>query len=99
MALAVAVVFAVGFIVLFVVGNEIVERETVMTGDEVDARARATAGGLVEVRGTGQPRCEFAEGCGFAPPVVTHSVAILPVPLGPQTWKIPDLVSAFTDVP
>ena len=34
---AVAVVFAVGFVVLLVIGDEIVEREPVVTGHEVDA--------------------------------------------------------------
>ena len=34
---AVAVVFAVGLVVLVVVGNQVVEREAVVAGDEVDA--------------------------------------------------------------
>ena len=70
-----------------------------MAGDEVDARARPPAGGLVEIRRPGQPGREFAEGRGLAPPVVTHSVAILPVPLGPQTREVADLVAALADVP
>ena len=35
---AVAVVFAVRFVVLVVVGDEIVQREAVVRGDEIDAR-------------------------------------------------------------
>ena len=57
------------------------------------------AGRLVEVRRPGQPGRELAEGCGLAPPVVAHSVAILPVPLGPQTGEVADLVAALADVP
>ena len=34
---AVAIVFAVGFVVFVVVADEIVERESVVRGDEVDA--------------------------------------------------------------
>ena len=37
----VLVVLAVGLVVALVVGDEIVEREAVMRGDEVDARPRA----------------------------------------------------------
>src|SRR5205085_2396604 len=39
----VAVLFTVGLVVLFVVADEVVQREAVMRGDEVDARPRASA--------------------------------------------------------
>src|SRR4029079_8730375 len=48
---------------------------------------------------SGQPRGELAEGCGLTPPVITHSIAILPVPFGPQTWKVADLIAALADIP
>src|SRR6185437_16912416 len=99
MAFAVAVVLAVGLVVLLVVGDEVVEGESVVCGDEVDAGAGPAAGRFVEVRRPGQPGRELAECRGLAPPVVTHSIAILPVPLGPQTREVADLVSALADVP
>ncbi len=99
MAFAVSVLLAVGLVVLLVIGHKVIERETVVTGDEVDARARPPPGGLVEVRRPGQPRTEFAKGRGLTPPVVTHSVAILPVPLRPQTWEIAYLIAALADIP
>ena len=40
-ALAVGAALAVGLVVLLVVGDEVVEREAVVRGDEVDARGRA----------------------------------------------------------
>ncbi len=40
---AIAVVLAVGLVVLLVVGDEIVEREAVVAGDEVDRCRRAPA--------------------------------------------------------
>ena len=46
-ALTVTVVLAVGFIVLFIVGNQIMKREAVMSGYEVDAGIRPSSGGLV----------------------------------------------------
>ena len=51
---AVVVVLTVGFVVLLVVRDEVVQGETVVSDDEVDARARATSGGLVEIRGSGE---------------------------------------------
>ena len=48
-ALAVAVVLAVGLVVLLVVGDEVAQREAVVRGDEVDARDRPAAGVLVQV--------------------------------------------------
>src|SRR6201995_3308395 len=99
MAFTVAVVLAVVLVVFVVVGHQVGQREAVVAGDEVDAGTRPPAGGLVEVRRSGQARGELAEGRGFAPPVVAHSVAIFPVPLGPQTWEVAGLVTALTDIP
>jgi hypothetical protein len=45
--LAVTIVFAVGFIVFFIVGNQIMKRKAVMSGDEVDACIGPPAGGLL----------------------------------------------------
>src|SRR6185312_17501824 len=88
-----------GLVVLLVVRHQVGQREAVVTSDEVDARAWPASSGFVEVRRSGQPRGELAEGCGLTPPVIAHSIAILPVPFGPQTWKVADLVAAFADVP
>ncbi|MNC85935.1 hypothetical protein D3C83_15600 [compost metagenome] len=53
--LAVAVVGEIGLVVLFVIAHEIVERKTVMRGDEVDARAGAASAVAVEIARSGQP--------------------------------------------
>jgi len=45
--LAVTIVFAVSFLVFFIVGNQIMKREPVMSGDEVDACIGPPAGGLL----------------------------------------------------
>ena len=47
---AVAVVFAVGFVVLVVVADEIVQGEAVVRGDEIDAGVRASAAVLIQDR-------------------------------------------------
>jgi hypothetical protein len=58
-ALAVAAALAVGLVVLLVVGHEVVEREAVVGGDEVDRGDRAAAVVLVEVARAGQPGREL----------------------------------------
>ena len=51
--MAVAVVFAVRLVVLVVVGDEVVEVEAVMRGDEIDAGPRLAAALVEEVAETG----------------------------------------------
>ena len=83
-------------VVFFVVGHQICEGEAVVCGDEVDARAGAAATGLRTDPDDPVSRdANSAPGLlGCAPPVVTHSVAVFPVPLGPQNPEIADLVTA-----
>src|SRR3712207_7608945 len=45
------------FVVLVVIADEIVQRETVVSGDEIDARVRATAVVLIQI-GTAGERSE-----------------------------------------
>ena len=99
MALAVAIVFAVRLVVLLVVGHEIAQRKPVVRGDEVDARVGLARGALIEIGAAGEPRAELGERLVTAAPEIAHGVAILAVPLGPEGWKIPDLIAAFADVP
>src|SRR3712207_7557070 len=82
-----------------VLGDQVVEREPVVRGDEVDARHRAPAGVLVEVGRAGEPAGELADGGGLAAPEVADGVAVLAVPLGPQGREVADLVAALADVP
>ena len=58
---AVAVVFAVGLVVLVVVADEIVQREAVVRGDEVDAGVGLAAVVLVQIAAAGEPVGEFAD--------------------------------------
>ncbi len=51
---AVAVLLAVGLVVLLVVADEIREGEAVVRGDEVDARVRHATGVCVEVAAAGE---------------------------------------------
>ena len=92
---AVAVVFAVGLVVLAVVRHQVLEREAVVAGDEVDAlrrlaRARAVQVGAAE-QAVGQPR----DGAVVAAHEGTHVVAEVAVPLLPAVAdEVADLVQA-----
>jgi hypothetical protein len=63
-ALAVVAALAVGLVVLLVVGDEVVHREAVVRGDEVDGGVRPAAVVLVEVGRPGEPDGELASVAG-----------------------------------
>src|SRR5690606_31636253 len=96
---AVAVALAVGLVVLLVVGDEVVQRETVVSGDEVDAGIRQPAVALVEVAAARESRGHLRDLSRVATPEATDRVAVLPVPLGPAHREVPDLVAAFAEIP
>ena len=96
---AVAVVLAVGLVVLVVVADQIVQREAVVGGDEIDAGVGLAAAVLVEVAGAGKAPGEIADQAAVALPVGAHGVAVAVVPLGPAGGKIADLVAALAQVP
>ena len=95
---AVAVVLAVGLVVLGVVRDHVAQREAVVGGDEVDRGERVAPAVLVEVGGPGQARGERVRP-GLAAPEVAHRVAVDAVPLAPQHGEVADLVAARADVP
>ena len=64
---AVAVVLAVGLVVLGVVGDQVGQGEPVVHGDQVDRRGGPPAGAGEEVRGAGEPGGEVAEQRRVAP--------------------------------
>src|SRR6201996_4484822 len=67
---AVPVVLAVGLVVLVVVGDQVVDGEAVVRGDEVDRRGRAPAVVLVQVGRAGDTGRELAQRAGLAAPEV-----------------------------
>src|SRR5690606_22229262 len=97
--MAVAVVLEVRLVVLLVVGPEIGQRETVMRGDEVDARPGATAAVLEEVRRAEKAGGEARERLLLALPVAADIVAIAAVPLGPAGREVAELIAVRPDIP
>src|ERR1019366_1619151 len=82
---AISVVLAVGEIVLLVVGNQIVEREAIVAGHEVDAVVRFAGAGLVEVGTAQQTGGERRGHAGIALYELAHIVAINAIPLRPSS--------------
>ena len=96
---AVAVVLAVGLVVLVVVGHQVGEREAVVGGDEVDAGVRPPPGAPVQVGRAGEAARELADLAAVALPVGAHAVAIAVVPLRPAEREVAHLVAAVAEVP
>ena len=96
---AVAVFLAVGLVVLFIVGNQIVQSKTVMGGDEVDAGEGQPGGLFIKVRTAGDAGCELTQGLLLPAPEITDAVAVFAVPFGPYRRKVADLVAALAHVP
>src|ERR1035441_6871537 len=82
---AVAVVLAVGEIVLVVVGNQVVEREAIVVGHEVDAVVRFAGAVVVEVGTARQTGGERRGHAGIALHELAHIVAINAIPLRPSS--------------
>ena len=95
---AVAVVLAVGPVVLLVVGHEVAQGEPVVGGHEVDRGVRRAPVVAVQVTGAGQPGRDVADRA-LAPPEVAHGVAELVVPLGPLLRQRADQVAVHRGVP
>ena len=96
---AVAVVLAVGLVVLVVVGDQVAQREAVVGGDEVDRGVRRAPVVGVQVGGARQPGRHLADAAGLQPPEVAHRVAVAVVPLAPRRREAADLVAVHAGVP
>ena len=98
-AFAVAVFLEVCLVVFFVVADEIVEREAVVRGDEVDARGGLPAGPRIQVIASSETGRELGHRPAVAAPEPAHRISILPIPLGPQHREIADLIPALAEIP
>ena len=96
---AIAIFLAVRLVMFLVVAHEIAQREAVVSGDEIEARARAPAIVCVEIAAAGQSRGQLADRAAVAFPKAPHAVAILAVPLGPEHGKIADLIAVRPEIP
>src|SRR5207244_10722849 len=96
---AVAIRLQIGVVVLALVADEVLQREAVVRGDEIDARSRAAPGALEDVARAGEARGELADHARLAFPEGTDCVAVFVVPLDPARREVAELVAALAEVP
>src|SRR5215217_2362567 len=96
---AVVVAFTIRLVVLVVVGNEIVQGEAVVGGEEIDPGPWTATPMVIDVAGPCETGSKIA-GCVIGVlPVIPDRIAIFIIPLGPAGWKAAHLVSTWADVP
>src|SRR5262249_439683 len=96
---AVAVLLEVRFVVLVLVAQQVVQRETVVRSHEVHARRRLAGGGFEQVARSGQARSQRADQAGVAAPPGARRVAILVVPLRPARRKTAQAIAVRPEIP
>ncbi len=96
---AIAIVLAIGFVVLGVIRVQVGQGEAVMNGDVVDARTWRPAVVIEDVCGAGHPAAHVADQVAVAAPVAAQGLAIPVVPFRPLRRKAADLIAASANVP
>ena len=95
----VAVVLAIGVIVLVVVADQVVQGKTVVRRQKIDAGVGLPSVVLEHIAGGGKTARKFAQRGALPQPEITHRVAVLIVPLKPAGGKIAKLIATRPDVP
>ncbi len=89
----ITIIFTVFGVVFLFVRNQIVHREAVVAGDEIDAAKRWASGVLVQIAAAGKSGREGTQCSAVATPESSHVVAVTAVPLCPaMISKRADLV-------
>src|SRR6185437_5445341 len=92
---AVAVVLAIGPIVLVPEAHEVIEREAIVAGEEIDAALGALAGLRIDVGAAADAAGECAEHGLIATPEAAHVIPVAAIPFRPAPFgKAPHLVRA-----
>src|SRR5581483_631846 len=95
----VAIVLAVGLVVLIIVRDKVVEIEAVMGGNEIDAGPRLATTFVEEIAGTRNAFCKIGQHADIALPEAPHRVAKLIIPFRPTRRELADLVATGADIP
>src|SRR4051812_27438333 len=96
---SVAVLFAISFVVLVVVTDQVAQSETVMGSNEVAARGGRPAIVRVKVAAARYAGRQFSYRCAMSFPESADRVTILSVPLTPKNREVTYLVTARSQVP
>src|ERR1700686_1748395 len=89
---AVVVSLAIRLVVLLVIGNEVMQREAVMRGDEIDTGPGLAAAAVEQTGGAGEPGGEVGDLAGVALPVTPDRIAGTFVPFGPAGREMANLI-------
>ena len=89
----------VHLVVLFVVGDQVIQRETIVRGDEIDAGVWASPIVLIQIGAPGEPIAHLPKAALVAFPKTANGVAIFPIPFRPKHREIPNLIAALAHVP
>ncbi len=79
----VLIVFAVGFVVLLVVADQVFQREAIVCSDEIDAGVGTAAIILIQIAAAGKAVTEIRKLSFVALPIAANGIAIFTVPLRP----------------
>ena len=99
MVFAVAVVFAVGFVVFVAVADEIAQGKAVVRGDEVDGAGRAAPVVAEYVVAAADALGKRPQPAVFPQPEATHIVAEAAIPFGEARRVLAEVVAVRADVP
>ena len=95
----VAVVFAIGVVVFFVVADQIAQRKAVMRGNEIDAGRRTAAAVVENIGRPGQTFGKCTQITAFPRPKRAHIIAETAVPFGKRLREIAQVIAALANVP
>ena len=96
---SVAIILAIGLIVLFIVADQVLQCETIMRGNKIYARPGTPAAVAEDVGRARHARGEIGDETLVTLPKAPHCVAVLPIPLRPARRKIAQLVAVRTEIP
>src|SRR5258707_15152118 len=99
MAVSVAIVFAVRFIVLVVVGDQVVQREAIVNGNKIDTGPRRFALMLIQIRTAGKTIGKLRQDTVVSLPIAAGTVSGFPLPFRPRRRKPPNHVTPFPPGP
>ena len=95
----VAVFLTVGFVVLVVVGDQIIDGHTIVGGHEIDAGPRLTMRAAEHITGTSDTFSHLAQRARGVAPMIADGVSVTVIPLRPRCRKCAELVAAQTHIP
>src|SRR5690606_164227 len=95
----VAVVFAIGVVVLVVVGHQVLQGEAIVSGDEINRGVGPSAALIKQVAGGGQAARKLWQLTAIATPEGTYCTANAIIPFHPAWRESADLITTDATVP